>query len=238
MWAGLIAITNQGRVLESLGSLNGRSQTLPSLYSLSSSAFHDITTGNNGFAAGSGYDLVTGIGSPVSNALVPWLAGYSVSHLAFGQQPTSIVAGGTISPAVTVDVESGNGSIITTDNSNVTLSIYSGPSGGTLQGNVTMAAVNGLATFNNLSLTTTGSYVLDASDGSYAAASSSAFSVTAAAAAKLAFVQQPSNGTVARAISPAVTVQVQDRFGNAETGDASTVTMAMATAPEAYLAAR
>ena len=33
--------------------------------------FHDITTGNNGFAAGPGYNLVTGIGSPIANNLVP-----------------------------------------------------------------------------------------------------------------------------------------------------------------------
>jgi len=36
--------------------------------------FHDITTGNNGFAAGVGYDLATGIGSPKANTLVPALA--------------------------------------------------------------------------------------------------------------------------------------------------------------------
>ena len=34
-------------------------------------AFHDITSGNNGYPAGPGYDLVTGIGSPVANVLVP-----------------------------------------------------------------------------------------------------------------------------------------------------------------------
>ena len=34
--------------------------------------FHDITSGNNnGYSAGPGYDMVTGIGSPVANKLVP-----------------------------------------------------------------------------------------------------------------------------------------------------------------------
>ena len=36
--------------------------------------YHDITSGNNGYAAGPGYDLVTGIGTPVANLLVPALA--------------------------------------------------------------------------------------------------------------------------------------------------------------------
>lgn len=34
---------------------------------ISYSNFHDITSGNNGNAASVGYDLVTGIGSPIAN---------------------------------------------------------------------------------------------------------------------------------------------------------------------------
>ena len=36
--------------------------------------FHDVTTGNNGFAAGPGYDLVTGIGTPKVQSLVSTLS--------------------------------------------------------------------------------------------------------------------------------------------------------------------
>src|SRR5439155_23060911 len=32
--------------------------------------FHDIVSGNNGYKAGTGYDLVTGVGSPRANNLV------------------------------------------------------------------------------------------------------------------------------------------------------------------------
>ncbi len=74
MWAALIALTDQDRASAGLGSLDGATQTLPRLYHLPSSDFHDVTTGNNGYAAGAGYDLVTGIGSPVGNTLVPDLA--------------------------------------------------------------------------------------------------------------------------------------------------------------------
>ncbi len=76
MWAALIAIVNQGRALLGQGTLDGPSQTLPMLYSLSSSDFHDITAGNNGYPATVGYDLATGLGSPVANLLVPAMAGY------------------------------------------------------------------------------------------------------------------------------------------------------------------
>ena len=73
MWAGLVAIANQGRSLLGESSLNGAAQTpLPTLYQLPSSDFHDVTTGSNGtYSAGTGYDLVTGLGSPIANLLVP-----------------------------------------------------------------------------------------------------------------------------------------------------------------------
>ncbi|HVT89052.1 MAG TPA: Ig-like domain-containing protein [Tepidisphaeraceae bacterium] len=63
-WAAFIAMTNQVRVAAGLGTLNGRNDTLPMLYSMPQSNFHDITSGNNGFAAAAGYDLLTGRGTP------------------------------------------------------------------------------------------------------------------------------------------------------------------------------
>jgi hypothetical protein len=77
LWAGMIAIADQGRALAGESSLNGETQTLPMLYSLPSTDFNDITTGGNGtYGAGPGYDLVTGLGTPKANLLVPALAGY------------------------------------------------------------------------------------------------------------------------------------------------------------------
>ncbi len=89
--SGLIAIANQGRATANLGSLNGATQTLPKLYSISASDFHDVTSGNNGFAAGTGYDLVTGRGSPIANLFVPDLAG--VSATAHMSSSTASIAG-------------------------------------------------------------------------------------------------------------------------------------------------
>lgn len=77
-WAGLIGIVNQERVAAGDSILDGPSQTLPLLYGLPASDFHDITTGNNGFPAGPGYDLVTGNGSPVAPNLVRDLSPLSI----------------------------------------------------------------------------------------------------------------------------------------------------------------
>src|SRR5262249_19164618 len=73
-WAALIAIADQGRALSGQSSLDGFSQVLPKLYQLPQSDFHDITSGNNGaYSAGSGYDLVTGPGTPYANLIAPAL---------------------------------------------------------------------------------------------------------------------------------------------------------------------
>jgi Dockerin type I domain len=81
MWAGIMAIVDQGRALKGLSSLDGPTQTLPMLYNLPSSDFHDIVTGNNGYPATVGYDLATGLGTPNAALLVPGLAGYPATEI-------------------------------------------------------------------------------------------------------------------------------------------------------------
>ena len=81
-----------------LGNLDGPSQTLSSLYKLPSADFHDITTGSNGYPAGVGYDLVTGIGSPIVNKVVADLSSVSTTPgvptiLSFSANPTTVTAG-------------------------------------------------------------------------------------------------------------------------------------------------
>jgi len=81
-WAALVAIADQGRALSGQQGLSSQ-ETLSELYSKASTEFqatkspffHDITSGFNAFfMAGQGYDLVTGLGSPIANALAPLLA--------------------------------------------------------------------------------------------------------------------------------------------------------------------
>jgi subtilase family serine protease len=78
-WAALVALADQLRSTGGLGGPLGTAQVQNTLYGLAQSSsyaadFHDITTGNNGYAAGPGYDLATGLGSPQANALLPALA--------------------------------------------------------------------------------------------------------------------------------------------------------------------
>ncbi|MGO9469526.1 MAG: CARDB domain-containing protein, partial [Isosphaeraceae bacterium] len=69
-WAALIAIADEARAANNEGSLDGRTQTLPDLYQLSGNDFHDITQGSDGYSAGPGYDLATGLGTPIASRVV------------------------------------------------------------------------------------------------------------------------------------------------------------------------
>jgi hypothetical protein len=66
-WAGLIAIADQGLALNRVGSL---SNAQISLYKLPSSNFNQPTGGSSSAAT---YSLVTGLGSPKANLLIPAL---------------------------------------------------------------------------------------------------------------------------------------------------------------------
>jgi subtilase family serine protease len=95
-WAALVAIADQGRALDGEGSLDGGSQTLPALYQLPQSDFHDITSGSNGtYSAGPGYDLVTGRGSPIANLVVAGLVGQGGS-----ETPPWVAAPASAAPSV------------------------------------------------------------------------------------------------------------------------------------------
>jgi autotransporter-associated beta strand protein len=91
----------------------------------------------------------------------------AADHLVFLQQPTDTAAGQTITPAVMVAVVDQFGNVVTGDNSDtVTLTIGNNPSGGTLSGTLTVAVVNGIAAFSDLSIDQAGDgYTLHATVG-------------------------------------------------------------------------
>jgi subtilase family serine protease len=79
-WSALIAIANQGRGTP----LDGYTQTIPDIYAMlsggsgTSDPLFDVTSGSNGVGtAGTGYDLVTGRGTPrLSNNVYSYLIGH------------------------------------------------------------------------------------------------------------------------------------------------------------------
>ncbi len=232
-WAGLIAVADQGRVAEGGTTLDGPSQTLPALYALPASDFHDITTGDNGgFSAGPGYDEVTGLGSPVASSLVPDLAGYDLPSqlVVTSGPPSSITAGNPF--GLTVAVEDTLGDLITPFNGNVTISLANNPGTGALGGTLTVAASHGIATFAGLTLTTAGAgYTLQVSvSGGAVTATTSPLNVTPGAATQLVVTTQPPASMVA-GTSFGLVVSAEDSYGNVDTSFGGNVTIALAGDP-------
>ncbi len=149
------------------------------------------------------------------------------SQLIFVQQPASATAGVAIDPAVTVEVEDAFGNVVTSDRSTVTLTV----SAGTFEdgsSTATAAASSGVATFNGLTIDVAGSYSLAATDGTLTpSGASNVFAVSPATASQLVVHVQPSATAAAgQAFGIQPVIDEEDRFGNLETGDDSTVVSA------------
>ena len=151
------------------------------------------------------------------------------ARLAFTQQPAGGAAGAPMT--VKVSLQDAGGNVVTAATNSVAIALSGGPAGAALSGTKTVAAAAGVATFQ-VSVAKVGTgYALRASCGSLPQAISQTFAITAGPAARLAFVQQPTNVVAGAAITPAVTVKVQDRYGNTVTTATNPVSLAMGANP-------
>ncbi len=91
------------------------------------------------------------------------------------------------------------------------------------------AADKGVHTFS-ATLKTAGTQSFTATDTTYGTkGTETGITVNPAAASQLVFRQQPSTTTAGQTISPAVTVDVEDSYGNVVTGNNSTVTVTLSS---------
>ena len=132
------------------------------------------------------------------------------AKLAFTVQPVSLVAGATMTVAVSVEDASGN--LETSDNGRA---IVLSPSGGVFSCTGAPAVdTNGVSTFTGCSMHLAGTYTLLATSTGLTSATSNPFTIYPAVANHLAFVTEPGNGAVAAPISPQPAVAVEDVYGN------------------------
>lgn len=153
------------------------------------------------------------------------------SQVAFLVQPTTVMAGQVITPPVQVEIQNILGGRVTTSSATVTLSLADNPGSATLGGTVSVAAVNGVATFSNLSLNRPGQgYRLAAASSGLTGATSSAFNVIAGAPVSLRFVDQPGDARAGSDIGP-VSVELLDASGNRAIGSTAQVGLSMGNNP-------
>src|SRR5256714_1014136 len=181
-------------------------------------------TGYTLTASASGFTLVTS--TPFD--IIPG----TTTQLAFTVQPSNTVAGAAISPAVQVTALDPAGNPVPSFTGSVTLALGGNPGGSTLSGTTTVAAVNGVATFVDLSLNKTGTgYWLTATATGLNTATSSVFDITAGVATQLVFGTQPSTTVANRLITPAVKVRALDALGNLVPSFTGSVTVALGANP-------
>jgi len=183
----------------------------------------NVTTSPTGIAqtswtlgAGQGANHLNAVFSGVSP--VPFTAtgtSGSAVKIAFTVPPVNTSAGSAITPAVKVAFQDAGGNTVTSVNGTVTLAIGSNPAGGTLSGTVAVGAVNGVATFSNLSIDKVGAgYTLVATADGFSDVTSQTFDIVAGTANRLVFLTGPTDVVVGQKFSPALRVQVQDAGGN------------------------
>ncbi len=216
---------------------------------LSSGSFAAGTTSvaaSNGVATFSGLQVngagtytITATNTTHGTVTAATTSSFTVSPAAENQlgittQPASpVAAGATITVGVTVEDQYGNP--ITTGNTGSNDTIHVALSSGSFaSGTTSVVASNGVATFNNLTITTPGSYTITTSDtthGTITAATTNSFTVTPAAENKLVITAQPSSITAGGTVSVGVTIE--DQYGNpittGSTGSNDTIHMALSS---------
>lgn len=155
----------------------------------------------------------------------------SVTRLAFLQQPVDTVAGNPFAPPVRVALQDDTGATVTSATGAVRLTLMQPGAGATLAGTTLGMAQAGVVTFTDLSVARAGQgYRLVASAGALPSATSSAFSISAAAPTSLVFTTQPAAGVAGQPLTPAPVVELRDRFGNAVVSEPTlTITPVSAT---------
>jgi kumamolisin len=219
MWAGYIALVNQQLVADgqpTIGFIN------PTIYSENVTSeyatdFHDITSGTSGsFSAVTGYDLVTGWGSPNGTGLINTLTGGGTQTPAFSISSSpaalSVVVGSSASSTITTLVSGGF-------NSAIALTATGAPTGVTVGLSPASIAAPGsgssTATLTVASTTTPGTYTITVTGtgGGITHTATISLTVTATVTGSFTVSVSPTSGSLARGQSGFAVVTITDSGG-------------------------
>jgi subtilase family serine protease len=218
MWAGFIALVNQQLANNgepTIGFINPTiySQSVTSAYA---SEFHDITSGTSGsFSAVTGYDLVTGWGSPNGTGLIDALAPTSTSpNFTISASPASVsvVQGNNGSSTITTAVSGGF-------NSAIALSATGQPTGVTVSFSPTSIAAPGSGTSTMTiavaSTTAAGTYpiTVTGTGGSVTQTATVTLTVTTVAAGNFTLSASPTSLTITRSSHGTTTITITPSNG-------------------------
>ncbi|MGA7497522.1 MAG: dockerin type I repeat-containing protein [Isosphaeraceae bacterium] len=145
------------------------------------------------------------------------------------QPPGSVTAGSGFGFTVTAEDKSDN--VLSSFNGTVTVALDTNPGGATLGGTLSVAAQSGVATFSNLTLNKSGSgYTLLVSGSGLGGSTTTAITVTPAAASQLVVSSQPP-GSVLAGSGFGLVVTAEDPFDNVDTNFGGSVAVALLSNP-------
>lgn len=150
--------------------------------------------------------------------------------LAFTTQPSEAISGLPFDPQPVVAAVDEQGNIAASHRGLVVLTITTGngAAGANLFGGTKVALVDGVVKFRELHIDKAGpGYTLTATSGKLASATSSTFTVSPGAPAKLEFSVQPSGGIAGTPLKTQPEVIVQDSNGNKITSYEGSVTLSI-----------
>ncbi len=239
----LLTTVNPTAAMSSTDVATGLNATLS--YTLpSSGTYYLVVSGvGSGNAASGGYSDYASIGQYSITGTAPagggggGGGGGSATKLGFTSIATAGTPGASFSPQPVVAIQDANGNTVTSQpGTSVTLSKVSGP--GTLScTNTTVTSVSGVATFAGCSLSTAGSYVLQATATGLATAQTGTITIAAAqSATKLGFTSYSTSGSTGVALASQPIVAIQDANGNTVTSQPGTsVTLSKVSGPGTLL---
>jgi PKD repeat protein len=159
--------------------------------------------------AGTGFTLTAASNSLQSATSSPFdIAAGPPSQIGFNVQPSDTEPGAVITPAVVVGVQDSFGNVITASSGDVTLSLNGAA---VLNGVLTSSLTNGVATFNDLSIATTGTgFSLVAAYTGLSSVTSTNFSIVDQTPPQISSGVTPSSGTMSAGASILFTVGATD----------------------------
>ena len=241
MWAGYVALANQQAAANGQGPAGFINPTIypQNVGSAYGTNFHDITSGTSGsYSAVTGYDLVTGWGSPTP-ALINALAGTQTQTPSFtiaaSPSALTVIQGGNGNSTISITAAGGFSSAVTLSASNL-------PSGVTVGFSPTSVTGSGssTATFNVASSTAAGTYsiTITGTGGGLSESTTVTLTVSApvsnytiSASPKSLSVTQGSSGSSTITLSGTVTGAVTFSASGLGSGETVTFTPSSLSAP-------
>ena len=214
----------------------------PGTYTLTETQPPGYTDGKEGIGTPGG---TIGIGQFTNIVLAAGVSGANnnfgeiksaiASQLVITMQPSPTAKAGTafaVQPVIIEEDQYGN--VISGDSEHTVTVTLDSLGTASVRGTTTVTFVNGVAAFSGLfyNKAETMNLVFSTNATGVSSVTSNSLVISPAAAKTLAFVQQPVDTRVFVTIAPAVTVAIQDQFGNTVTSDSNdSVTVAISTNP-------